>query len=177
MNDVEQNRQFLYNELVKIFPNEDKLVYFVIYEVAQFPMKSEFYLFESLIRALLKREELLKQSKGQSYIVNTAQTVKINPLFKAIDTLDEKIRQLSKDLCLSKTTWKSSSLPFMNDAVKDETTIIDPVLLIINQMRMDIPTEVVDYVNQNERVTKKQLTEFCRNNNLDTSFINSVCSE
>lgn len=177
MNDVEQNRQFLYNELVKIFPNEDKLVYFVIYEVAQFPMKSEFYLFESLIRALLKREELLKQSKGQSYVVNTAQTVKINPLFKAIDTLDEKIRQLSKDLCLSKTTWKSSSLPFMNDAVKDETTIIDPVLLIINQMRMDIPTEAIDYVNQNERVSKKQLIEFCRNNNLDTSFINSVCSE
>ena len=161
MNDVEQNRQFLYNELVKIFPNEDKLVYFVIYEVAQFPMKSEFYLFESLIRALLKREELLKQSKGQSYVVNTAQTVKINPLFKAIDTLDEKIRQLSKDLCLSKTTWKSSSLPFMNDAVKDETTIIDPVLLIINQMRMDIPTEAIDYVNQNERVSKTQLIVFC----------------
>lgn len=177
MNDVEQNRQFLYNELVKIFPNEDKLVYFVIYEVAQFPMKSEFYLFESLIRALLKREELLKQSKGQSYVVNTAQTVKINPLFKAIDTLDEKIRQLSKDLCLSKTTWKSSSLPFMNDAVKDETTIIDPVLLIINQMRMDIPTEAIDYVNQNERVSKKQLIEFCKNNNLDTSFIDSVCSK
>lgn len=177
MND---DKDYLYDSLCKMFPEENhNLIYLIIYEISNAPIKSELFLFESLIRKIITRDELKLQAKNVPYIVNTATTVKVNPIFKAIDDLDENIRILCKDLAMSKVSLKQYSTTEMLQDMEDEKTMVGSVDLILAGMKgATIPTEVEEFVrdhsNLNGECSKKSIIDFCNENAINVSFLKYI---
>ena len=173
----EENRVFLKVELKKVFEEQyHELVDFIV-DIAEYPLKSEFLLYEQLIRYVIQLEELKKQAKTLPYIVNTQMSVKIHPIQKMITDIDNSIHQLCKTLCLTRTSIKYSETLDMKADREDANKFVDPVLMLVKGFQNNIPQQVIDYIDEHERVSKAELLKFCKDNNIhNISFIDDICS-
>lgn len=173
----EENRLFLKVELKKVFEEQyHELVDFIV-DIAEYPLKSEFLLYEQLIRYVIQLEDLKKQAKTMPYVINTQMTVKQNPIYKMITDIDNSIHQLCKTLCLTRTSIKYSETLDMKEDRQNEQLFVDPVLMLVKGFQNNIPQQVIDYIDEHERVSKAELLKFCKDNNIhNISFIDDICN-
>lgn len=173
----EENRLFLKVELKKVFEEQyHELVDFIV-DIAEYPLKSEFLLYEQLIRYVIQLDELKKQSQTMPYVINTQMTVKQNPIYKMITDIDNSIHQLCKTLCLTRTSIKYSETLDMKEDRQNEQLFVDPALMLVRGLQLNIPQSVIDYIDENGKTSKADLLKFCKDNNItNISFIDDICN-
>lgn len=173
----EENRLFLKVELKKVFEEQyHELVDFIV-DIAEYPLKSEFLLYEQLIRYVIQLEDLKQQAKTMPYVINTQMTVKQNPIYKMITDIDNSIHQLCKTLCLTRTSIKYSETLDMKEDKENANKYVDPVLMLVRGLQLNIPQPVIDFIDENGKTSKADLLKFCKDNNItNISFIDDICN-